>query len=53
MQLIQKIKLNFYKFMKKRQNLKSMSISPLIGISNNTILFSDLVEANKLNSYFS
>ena len=38
--------------MKKRQYLKSR-VSPLIYISNNTILFSDLNMANKLNSYFS
>ena len=47
-----KNKLKFYKFMKKRQNLKS-GISPLIDISNNNILFSDLDKANTLNSYFS
>ena len=47
-----KNKLNFYKFMKKRQNLKS-GVSPLIGISNNTILFSDSDKANTLNSYLS
>ena len=38
--------------MKKRQNLKS-GVSPLIDISNNNILFSDLDKANTLNSYFS
>ena len=37
--------------MKKRQNLKS-GVSPLIDISNNNILFSDLDKANTLNSYF-
>ena len=47
-----KNKLKFYKFMKKRQNLKS-GVSPLIDISNNNILFSDLDKANTLNSYFS
>ena len=38
--------------MKKRQNLKSGE-SPLIDISNNTVSFSDLDNANTLNSYFS
>ena len=38
--------------MKKRQNLKS-GVSPLIDITNNTILFSDINKANTLNSYFS
>ena len=38
--------------MKKRQHLKS-GVSPLIDISNNNILFSDLDKANTLNSYFS
>ena len=38
--------------MKKRQNLKS-GVSPLIDISNNNVLFSDLDKANMLNSYFS
>ena len=38
--------------MKKRQHLKS-GVSPLNGISNNNILFSDLYKANTLNSYFS
>ena len=38
--------------MKKRQNLKSR-VSPLIDISNNNILFSDLDKANTLNSYVS
>ena len=38
--------------MKKRQNLKS-GVSPLIDISNNNILFSDLDKTNTLNSYFS
>ena len=47
-----KTKLKFYKCMKKRQNLKS-GVSPLIDISNNNILFSDLDKANTLNSYFS
>ena len=46
-----KYKLKFYKFMKKRQNLKSR-VSPLIDISNNNNLFSDLDKANTLNSYF-
>ena len=45
-----KNKLKFYKFMKKRQNLKS-GVYPLIDISNNNILFSG--KANTLNSYFS
>ena len=45
--------------MKKRQNLKSgvyiykSGVYPLIDISNNNILFSDLDKANTLNSYFS
>ena len=47
-----KNKLKFYKFMKKRQNLKS-GVSPLIDISNNTILYSDIEKANTLNSYCS
>ena len=47
-----KNKLKFYKFMKKIQNLKS-GVSPLIDISNNNVLFSDLDKANMLNSYFS
>ena len=47
-----KNKLKFYKFMKKKQNLKS-GVSPLIYISNYNILFSDLDKANTLNSYFS
>ena len=47
-----KNKLKFYKFIKKRQHLKS-GVSPLIDISNNNILFSDLDKANTLNSYFS
>ena len=34
--------------MKKRQNLKS-GVSPLIDISNNNILFSDLDKANTLS----
>ena len=38
--------------MKKRLNLKS-GVSPLIDISNNIILFSDLEKANTLHSYFS
>ena len=38
--------------MKKSQNLK-YGISPLIYISINTILFTDLDNAHKLNSYFS
>ena len=38
--------------MKKRQILKS-GVSPLINISNNNILFSNLDKANTLNSYFS
>ena len=38
--------------MKKRHNLKS-GVSPLIDISNNNVLFSDLDKANMLNSYFS
>ena len=38
--------------MKKRKKLKS-GVSPLKYISNNTILFSDLDKANKLNSNFS
>ena len=42
----------YIKFMKKRQNLKSGE-SPLIDISNNTVSFSDLDNANTLNSYFS
>ena len=42
----------FYKFMKKIENLKSR-VSPLIDISNNTILFSYLDKENTLNSYFS
>ena len=37
--------------MKIRQHLKS-GVSPLINISNNTILCSDLEKANTLNSYF-
>ena len=37
--------------MNKRQHSKS-GVSPLIDISNNTILFSDLDKANTLNSYF-
>ena len=49
--LILKTKLKFYKFMKKRQNLK-YGVSSLIDISNNTVLFSDLDKANTLNSYF-
>ena len=36
----------------KRQNIK-FGVSPLIDISNNNILFSDLDKANTLNSYFS
>ena len=52
MQVIKKINLNFYKFMKKRHNLKS-GVSPLIDISTNTILFSDLDKANTVNSHFS
>ena len=36
----------------KRQNLKS-GVFPLINISNNNLLFSDLDKANTLNSYFS
>ena len=47
-----KNKLKFYKFMKKRHNLKS-GVSPLIDISNNNVLFSDFDKANMLNSYFS
>ena len=42
----------FYKFLKKRQNLKS-GVSLLIDISINNVLFSDLDKANMLNSYFS
>ena len=38
--------------MKKIQNLK-YGVSPLIDISNNAILFSDIDKANTLNSYFS
>ena len=38
--------------MKKRQHLKSV-VSPIIDISNNTILFSDLNKENTLYSYFS
>ena len=42
--------------MKKSLNLKPYFMkkpSPLIFISNNTILFSDPDQENKLNSYFS
>ena len=38
--------------MKKLQHLKS-EVSPLIDMSNNNILYSDLDKANTLNSYFS
>ena len=38
--------------MKKQQNLK-YGVSPIIDISNNIILFSDIDNENTLNSYFS
>ena len=38
--------------MKKIQHFKS-GVSPLIDISNNNILYSDIDKANTLNSYFS
>ena len=50
MQLIQK-KLKFINFMKKRQKLKS-GVSPLIDISNNNILFSDLDQSKYVKFIF-